>query len=144
MVAVTEVAEATMQKTNGQNRKLRILLVEDDPFDIELTQAHLVTHNIACDLVAVRTKSAFEAELEQKPHLILSDCNVLPLDGMSALAIATKKCPLTPFVFLSGAVSEGTKAPAFAHGATDFVLKHDVAKLVSIIRHLCHMPADEG
>jgi len=129
-----------MPDTKKRSRKLRIVLVEDDPRDIELTQAKLVANHIACDLVPVHSKSAFESELEEKPDIILSNSNVVRLDGLSALAIASKKCPLIPFVFLSGSVREDTKAVAFARGAADFVLKDDTDALVSVVRRLCCMP----
>ena len=129
-----------MEAPTSQKRKLRIVLVEDDSRDIELTQAHLVVHHIACEIEAVDTKAAFELALERRLDLILSDMNVVRLDGLSALSIAAKKCPQIPFVFLSGSMREETKAVAFAGGATDFVLKGDIEKLVSVIRRLCDLP----
>jgi CheY-like chemotaxis protein len=126
-----------MDAPNGHKRKLRIILVEDDPNDIELTQLHLRTYRITCEIVAVDTKPAFESELERKPDLILSNLNLVRLDGLSALAIAAKKCPRTPFVFLSGTMREEARAVASVRGATDFVLKQDTEHLVSVIRRVC-------
>jgi CheY-like chemotaxis protein len=132
-----------MNALNSHKRKLRIVLVEDDPNDIELTQVHLRTYRITCEIVAVDTKPAFESELERKPDLILSNLNLVRLDGLSALEMAAKKCPMTPFVFLSGTMREETRAMVSVRGATDFVLKHDTEHLVSVIRRVCQAQLHE-
>jgi len=132
-----------MDAPNGHKRKLRIVLVEDDPNDIELTQIHLRTYRITCEIVAVDTKPAFESELKRRPDLILSNLNLVLLDGLSALDIAAKKCPTTPFVFLSGTIREETRAVASIRGATDLVLKHDTEHLVAVIRRVCQVQTDE-
>lgn len=124
-----------MQPTH-QNPELRIVFVEDDPNDIELMRSLLQSHRIACRLIAVSTKEQFEVELNSDPDLILSDLNVVRLDGLSALAIAKQKCPHVPFLILSGTLREETRALALSGGATACILKDDGDKLVSVIRRV--------
>jgi CheY-like chemotaxis protein len=111
--------------------------VEDDPNDIEFTQWKL--RHLGCQIVSVETLPQFEAELERRPDLILSDMNVTRLDGFSALAIATKKCPDVPFVLLSGTLHEETRVVALARGAAACLLKDDPDpdSLERVIRRLC-------
>ena len=117
---------------------LRIIMVDDNRDDMELTEWELRSHQIACQIVAVVTKEAFESELERKPDLIISDLNTPRLDGLSALALAARKHPNVPFVILSGTMREETKAVALASGASACILKDDRERLVSVVRRLCH------
>jgi len=120
---------------------IRILLVEDDPRDIELMQA-VLTDNFTCQVRVALTRTSFEDELNREiPNVIVSDSNVLAFDGLTALKIATEKCPHVPFVFCSGNASEVKKAEAFAHGATSWVSKDNhFAQLIVVIKRLCGPP----
>jgi CheY-like chemotaxis protein len=117
---------------------IRILLVEDDQRDIELMQAALADQ-MTCHVRVALTKDSFVAELDREiPNIIVSDSNVLAFDGLTALKIASHKCPDVPFVFCSGNASEAKKAEAFAEGATGWVTKDDrFAQLVLVVKRLC-------
>jgi hypothetical protein len=55
-------------------------------------------------------------------------------DGLSALHMARKWCPETPFVFLSGTIGEERAIETLRQGALDYVLKDSTARLFSAIR----------
>jgi CheY-like chemotaxis protein len=125
-----------MRRTSHQEGDLRILLVEDNPFDSELIEAALQVR-LGCHITTVATQSEFEAELERNsPDFILSDSNLPSFDGMKALALATKKCPKVPFIFCSGNISPERQAAALAHGATECVSKNNLESLVVLIERL--------
>jgi PAS domain S-box-containing protein len=119
-------------------RKLRILSIEDDPKDAELIQDLLETGNIACEVTRVDTQAALMASLEQGGvDLILADYSLPSFDGFSALKVATKFCPDVPFIFVSGTLGEEVAIEALKFGATDYVLKTRLSRLVpSVMRAL--------
>src|SRR5438270_42945 len=74
--------------------QLRVLYLEDEPNDAELVQATLADAGLACDVVRVDTREAFETTLEQGDFdLILSDKSLPSFDGLSALALARASYP---------------------------------------------------
>src|SRR4029077_5393369 len=117
---------------------LRILSIEDDPKDSKLIQDLLETEDIACEVTRVDTQAALLASLEQAEiDLILADYTLPSFDGISALKLATKACPAVPFIFVSGTLGEEVAIEALKFGATDYVLKTRLWRLVpSVMRAL--------
>src|SRR3984893_318278 len=114
---------------------LRILSIEDDPKDAELIQSMLETEDIACEVTRVDTQAALVASLEQGGiDLILADYSLPSFDGISALKFATKACPDVPFIFVSGTLGEEVAIEALKIGATDYVLKTSLSRLVPLVR----------
>jgi PAS domain S-box-containing protein len=117
---------------------LRILSVEDDPKDTELIQDLLEAEDIVCEVTRVDTQAALLASLEQGGiDLILADYTLPTFDGISALKLAMKTCPEVPFIFVSGTLGEEVATEALKIGATDYVLKTRLSRLVpSVVRAL--------
>ena len=117
---------------------LRILSIEDDPKDTELIQDLLETEDIVCEITRVDTQAALLASLEQgEIDLILADYTLPSFDGISALKFAMTACPEVPFIFVSGTLGEEVAIEALKIGATDYVLKTRLSRLVpSVIRAL--------
>src|ERR1700733_7149090 len=117
---------------------LRILSIEDDPKDAELIRDLLETEGIACEVTRVDTQAALLASLEQAGiDLILADYTLPSFDGISALKFAMKSCPDVPFIFVSGTLGEEVAIDALKIGATDYVLKTRLSRLVpSVLRAL--------
>ena len=114
---------------------LRILCLEDDPKDVALIQALLEAEEIICELRRVETKAEFLAALEQGDvDLILADYTLPSFDGISALKLALHKCPDVPFIFVSGTLGEEVGIEALKVGATDYVLKTRLSRIVPAVR----------
>src|ERR1700679_1694399 len=113
---------------------LRILSLEDDPNDAELIQATLEADGIACELIRVDTQPAFEASIAESVDLILADYTLPSFDGLSALKLAISACPDVPFIFVSGTIGEEVAIEALKIGATDYVLKTRLSRLVPSVR----------
>lgn len=114
---------------------IRILHVEDSPYDAELIQNLLDTAGISCSVVRVDNESAFVAELEKKHYdLIFSDYSLPSFDGMVALSHAQEKAPDIPFIFISAAIGEERAIDSLKRGATDYVLKQRLSRLVHVVR----------
>ena len=126
--------ERNLPHLKVMTQPLRILHLEDDPHDSELVQSVLIEQGIQCELVRVDSPQSFEAALAQDFSLILADYALPAFDGMSALALAQKKCPDLPFILLSGTAGEELAAESVKSGATDYVLKDRPARLVPSIQ----------
>ncbi len=114
---------------------LRILDLEDDPVDTELLQANLMAGGIYCEMTRVQTRADFEAALENGEFdLVLSDYSLPSFDGLSALELAKKIRPQVPFILVSGAIGEERAIEALKSGATDYVLKQRLERLVPAVR----------
>lgn len=114
---------------------LRIVLVEDSPPDVELTEHALREAGLEFSFVAVDSRASFERELERRPpDLILSDFSVPGFDGRQALEIAKKMLPNTPFIFVTGVLGEEVAIELLKQGATDYVLKTHLARLVPSVK----------
>ncbi|MDF5708967.1 MAG: response regulator [Nostoc sp. S4] len=114
---------------------LRFLLLEDSLLDAELTQAMLAEGEINCQLRRVETKVDFLAAIcTEAFDLILADYALPSFDGISALEIARNKCPEVPFIFVSAALGEELAIEALKKGATDYVLKQRLGRLVPSVQ----------
>jgi PAS domain S-box-containing protein len=114
---------------------LRILYLEDDPRDAELIQEALATDGITCQATRVETKTDFIRSLEQGTFdLILADYTLPSFDGLSALNIARQGWPSIPFIFVSGTLDEVVAIEALKVGATDYVFKTRLARIVPSVQ----------
>jgi signal transduction histidine kinase len=114
---------------------LHILHLEDDPDDAALVQSTLEADGITCMTTLVENRDDFVAALEHGGiDLILSDCSLPSFDGMSALKIAHAKWPAIPLIFVSGTLGEERAIDSLKSGATDYVLKERLARLVPAVR----------
>lgn len=113
---------------------LRILHLEDDRLDGELIHRILFSAGIASEVVRVETSEDFASALRQPFDFILSDFTLPSFDGMSALQLARKRLPDVPFVFVSGTIDEELAVESLKQGATDYVFKNRLSRLVPSIR----------
>jgi len=115
--------------------ELRILYLEDNRQDVVIAQTKLEEEGYACHLTHVETEADFVKALDQGGFdVILADYNLPSFDGLSALAIAREKTPDLPFIFLSGVMGEEVAIETLRNGATDYVLKDRLSRLVPAIR----------
>ncbi|HXG30108.1 MAG TPA: response regulator [Thermodesulfobacteriota bacterium] len=114
---------------------LKILHLEDNPDDAELIRSMLMKEGIVCDVVRVENQRDFLTALEQgQIDLVLSDYSLPSLDGISALKMMRERYPDLPFIFVSGVIDEELAIETIKSGATDYVLKHRLSRLVSAVR----------
>src|SRR5438874_3112921 len=109
-------------------------MLEDDGADAELTRFTLRKGGLHFSLARVETKDGFLNELNQHPPaLILSDYSLPGFDGNEALNLARKKCPETPFIFVTGTMGEEVAIETLKSGATDYVLKTRLSRLIPAV-----------
>jgi two-component system, cell cycle sensor histidine kinase and response regulator CckA len=114
---------------------LRILQLEDNPVDAELIAATLAEGGIPCEAVRVEGREAFVAALKAGGiDMILADYSLPGFDGITALALARKICPEIPFIFVSATLGEELAIDAMHRGATDYILKQRLGRLVPSVQ----------
>ncbi|HYC62340.1 MAG TPA: ATP-binding protein [Thermoanaerobaculia bacterium] len=113
---------------------IRLLMLEDNPLDAELTSRYLEREQLRFSLTVVDNEADFRTMLETTdPDVILSDFSMPGFDGMRALRIARVVAPEIPFVFLSGSIGEERAVEALREGAIDYVLKDRISRLASAV-----------
>lgn len=115
--------------------KLNILYLEDNPLDAELVQATLEGGGIECAMERVETCPDYLAALEKGGfQLIFADYSLPSFDGLSALKLTHDKPYDIPFIFISGNSGEDVAIEAVKSGATDYVLKQKLSRLIPVVR----------
>ena len=114
---------------------LSILYLENDPWDAELVQEMLASHGIQCHVTRVEAEADYIASLKQGGFdLILADYTLPSFDGLSALKIARQDWPHVPLIFVSGTLGEDVAIEALKIGATDYVFKTRLSRIVPAVQ----------
>ena len=113
---------------------VRILHLEDNDLDAALVRKLVLAEWPTCQLTRVATRFAYTGELHLRTFdVILSDFTLESFDGFEALALAQQWVPDTPFILLSGTVSDDIAIEAVRSGARDYVLKDQIQRLTVAI-----------
>ncbi len=116
------------------NQLTHILHLEDDALDAELIQTTLESAGIVCQINLVQNRDEFsQALLQGEFDLILADYRLPAYDGLSALRLAQELRPDLPFIFVSGILGEDAAINSLTQGATDYVLKQKLSRLVPAV-----------
>ena len=130
-------------QTDDRPPPVRILHLEDNELDQELVRVLLENAYIACEIVAVSTGEDFVRHLSLGNwDMILADFSLPTYDGMQALEIAVRTCPTTPFIFVTGTMGEEIAVESLKSGATDYVLKKHLTRLVGCVRRALNERAE--
>ncbi len=114
---------------------LRILFLEDSQVDAELIAAELRTGGVCYESRLAGDRETFEREIKEfRPEIILADYSLPSMNGADALAYVQLVMPGVPVIIVSGAVGEDTAVELLKSGATDFVLKDRLPRLVPAVR----------
>lgn len=108
---------------------LRLLILEDNPFDAELTLHEL--RRAGYDPVSHRvdTETEFQQHLEPTLELILADFTMPQFDSLRALEIMQERQLDIPFIIVSGTIGEERAVQVMQCGATDYIIKDRLARL---------------
>jgi signal transduction histidine kinase len=113
---------------------LKILCLEDDEEDFEIINYALEKGGLSYTSTRVDTKEKFlEALNEYNPDIILSDHSMPTFNSTEALEIRKIIRPETPFILVTGAVSDEFAVNCIKLGADDYILKSNLHRLASAI-----------
>jgi len=116
-------------------RELRILHLEDSELDHELTCAHLRRGGLRFRIRRIDSEIEFLAALDLDWDVIISDYNLPGFSGLVALDLLTARGLDIPFILVSGEIGEDTAVEAMRNGASDYLLKNNLARLVPALLH---------
>lgn len=109
-------------------------MLEDLPDDIGLVERVLRKEGIPFNSRYADTKEEFVKALEEyHPDVILSDHALPQFNSVEALRICRKNSLNTPFILVTGTVSEEFAVSCLKQGADDYVLKSNLVRLPSAI-----------
>jgi signal transduction histidine kinase len=115
---------------------LRLLHIEDSELDHELALAHLRRGGLEVQAMRVEAEADYLRALQQAPwDLIISDYNMPGFSGLVALELLKARGMDIPFVLVSGEIGEDTAVEAMRNGASDYLLKNNLARLVPAVLH---------
>ena len=108
---------------------MRVLHVEDSEDDHALVLAQLHRGGLRVDVSRVDSLAAFEAALSEPWDAIVCDYNLPGFTGLEALALLRGSDRVLPFLLVSGEIGEDVAVEAMRSGASDYLLKHNLARL---------------
>src|SRR5580658_1808969 len=110
--------------------KLRVLLVEDNPSDVELVLCALRKDGFDVSSDVVQTVEAFRLRIHTTDYdLILADYNLPQWSGMEAVEVLNHENLDVPLIVVTGYLGEEKAVECIKRGATDYVLKDHLARL---------------
>lgn len=113
---------------------IRVLLVEDSEDDALLLERRLRAALPVAALRRVASARDMRAALAEDPWDVVISDHVMPgFDSEAALALLRESGSDAPFILYSGCLDEGRGAHAMRVGATDWIAKHDPARIVPVI-----------
>jgi signal transduction histidine kinase len=117
-------------------RVLRLLHVEDSVPDHELAMAHLRRAGHRLEVLRVDNEADYRRALTSREwDVVLSDYSLPGFDGLHAQTILQDSGRDIPFILVSGAIGEDVAVAAMRKGASDYLLKNNLARLVPAVEH---------
>jgi len=131
------------------NKFGRILIVEDDPKDVELTLTALDEYNLANEVVVTRdgeealdylySRGNFQTRTGENPAVVLLDLKLPKVDGLEVLQQmkADEKLSMIPVVVLTSSREEKDMVASYKLGVNAYVVKPvDFHEFVNAIKEL--------
>ena len=127
----------------------RILLVEDDPKDIDLTLAALGEYNLANEVIVVRdgaealdylhSKGNYSSRAQENPAVVLLDLKLPKVDGLEVLRgiRSDERLKLIPVVVLTSSREDKDMVASYRLGVNAYVVKPvDFHEFVNAVKEL--------
>ena len=131
------------------NKLGRILLVEDDPKDVELTLTALEEYNLANEVIVARdgeealeylySRGKFQTRSSGNPAVMLLDLKLPKVDGLEVLkqVKSEEKLRMIPIVVLTSSKEEKDMVASYKLGVSAYVVKPvDFHEFVNAIKEL--------
>lgn len=117
--------------------KLNILLVEDSETDADLLIRFLKKQGIDFSYTRVWNKDDFEKAIkETKIDIIIADNTLPQFSGMEAFRILKNENSNTPFIMVSGTVTEDVLTEYAKEGIDDYFMKDNLLRLPLAVEHV--------
>ena len=123
---------------------IKILLIEDNPDDVELTLRAFKKHNLANHITVARDGEnaldiIFQRGKESRPDLILLDLNLPMVNGMEVLRQIKEnpKTKVIPVIILTSSKEENDLSESYRLGANSYIRKPvNFEKFIGVVMQL--------
>jgi len=119
----------------ARERVFRVLHLEDSELDHELLVAHLARGGLNAQTRRIDSEGAFLDALDADWDAVISDYNLPGFSGLVALDLLKARAKDVPFILLSGEIGEDTAVEAMRNGASDYLQKAHLGRLVPALLH---------
>lgn len=119
--------------------KIQLLLLEDSPEDAELLIYEVEKGGFkpAWERICT-TQELYEILPTKDWDIILCDYIMPGFSGLEAIKIIKKNSPLVPVILVSGLIGEDKAVKAMQAGASDYILKDNLTRLIPAIKRELH------
>ena len=124
-----------IEKNPVLSGKLCVLHLEDNALDAELVDKALRKGGFSASITVVHDNGEFRDHLRaHPPDIVLADYNLPHWSGIEALEVMRNEAVDVPLILVSGALGDTTAVECIKRGATDYVLKDNLARLPEAVR----------
>lgn len=116
-------------------RCLRLLHIEDSDLDHQLILAQLQRAGLRFEVCRLDSLAEIESALARPWDAIISDYNLPGFSGLVVLDLIKQRQLIVPFILVSGEIGEDTAVGAMRTGASDYLLKNNLARLAPALLH---------
>lgn len=111
-----------------------ILHLDDSPDDLWIVRQQLLSKEPSWRLISVSNRAAFEKALAtDRFDVVLSDYRMPEWNGDQVLAFVLERYPHIPVIMLTGELGEERAVETLTRGATDYVMKSNLLRLVPAV-----------
>jgi PAS domain S-box-containing protein/putative nucleotidyltransferase with HDIG domain len=128
-IRLREGRETLTFEENMLSTVLRVLIVEDQASDLELTIHLLRKSGFEPAWRNVQGRSDYLRALNDPPDVILADYTLPGFDALEALQLLRDRDLDVPFIVVSGTISEEVAVECMKLGAADYLLKDRLSRL---------------
>jgi PAS domain S-box-containing protein len=128
-------SQKSIEDIRRNNTGLRVLIVEDNPLDVNLMAATLERSGYNLTYVSVDAPELLQKELKNAHYdVVISDYNLPSWTALVALEIVKKSGKDIPFIVVTGTLGDEAAAECIKNGAVDYILKDRMARLPRAVR----------
>lgn len=127
---------------SGNHTALRVLLIEDSEPDAALMMREIESHGHLPEYERVETEAQLRSAFLHPWDIVLSDFRLPQLDAFYALDILKELALDIPFIVVSQAIGEDQAVQIMRSGASDYIMKSSLKRLVPAIERELRDAAD--
>ena len=129
------VSRGRPEPEEKDTNKLRALVVEDEPADVELVLRALRKAGFDASGDIAQTAEEFTEQVRANSYdVILADFKLPAWNGMESVEVLRQEGLDVPVIVVSGSLGELTAVECIKQGAADYVLKDNLARLPESVR----------
>jgi signal transduction histidine kinase len=127
--------DASPKGVRESRKRLRVLMVEDDPADVELVLLTLQKDGFDVTSEVALTVEDFTVQIKTVGYdIVLADYNLPRWRGTEALDILWRENLDVPLIVVTGFLTQEKAMECIKQGATDCVLKDHITRLPASVR----------